>query len=140
MTKAPAPINGGMICPPDDATASTAAAIRFGYPSDTIVGKVTMPVEATLADADPEIDPNKADDKTETFAAPPLNRPAADAATFIKPAPASPAFSIAPKITNMATIETETPVRVPQMPPSAIVIVPRKLASGVPGCPNSPGT
>ena len=35
-----------------------------------------MPVDATFADADPEIDPNKADDKTETFAAPPRSRPA----------------------------------------------------------------
>jgi hypothetical protein len=30
MTKAPAPINGGMICPPLDATASTAAANEGG--------------------------------------------------------------------------------------------------------------
>jgi len=40
------------------------------------------PVEATLADADPEMDPNNADDNTDTFAAPPLKRPAAAMARF----------------------------------------------------------
>ena len=99
-----------------------------------------MPVDATLADAEPDMEPNNADDRTETLAAPPRSRPAAAAATFMNPAPASPAFRTAPKITKIATIETDTPVNVPQIPPSAIVIVPKKLANGVPGWPNSPGT
>jgi hypothetical protein len=58
---------------------------------------------------------------------------------FMKPCPASPALSTAPKITKIATTLTETPARLPQMPPSAMVSVPRKLASGVPEWPNSPG-
>ena len=40
----------------------------------------------------------------------------------------------------MDTMETETPVKGPHRPPSAIVSVPKKLLRGKPGCPNSPGT
>ena len=105
-----------------------------------IAGRVIAPVDATFAEADPEIEPNRADDKTATFAAPPFKRPAAAVATFIKPWPASPALRTAPKITKIATIFTETPVSLPQMPPSAIINVPRKLLRGIPGWPNSPGT
>ena len=133
---APAPIKGGMICPPDDATASTAAANRLGYPSRVIAGSVIAPVEATFAEAEPEIEPNSADEITDTFAAPPLRCPAAAAAIFMNPCPAAPAFSTAPKITNIATTFTDTPVSCPHIPPSAIVSVPRKLASGVPEWPN----
>ena len=79
MTKAPAPITGGMIWPPDEAAASTAPAIRRGYPMRIIAGMVTAPVDATLAEADPEIDPNSAEAMTETLPAPPRNRPAAAA-------------------------------------------------------------
>ena len=136
MTNAPAPISGGMICPPDDATASTAAANRLGYPNRVMAGSVIAPVDATFAEAEPEIDPNKADDITETLAAPPLRCPAAAAAMFMNPCPAAPAFRTAPKITKIATTLTDTPVSWPHIPPSAIVSVPRKLASGVPECPN----
>ena len=47
-----------MICPPEEATASTAAARRLGYPRRVIAGKVTAPVEATLAEAEPEMEPS----------------------------------------------------------------------------------
>ena len=104
-----------------------------------MAGKVIAPVEATLAEADPEIEPNKAEDITDTFAAPPFKRPAAVTARFIKPWPASPAFSMAPNITKIATILTETPVNFPQIPPSAMVKVPKKLPIGKDGWPNSPG-
>ncbi|GLO79549.1 hypothetical protein MACH23_29700 [Sulfitobacter pontiacus] len=40
------------------------------------------PVEATFAE--PEMEPNRADDITKTLAAPPFSRPAAAAATFMK--------------------------------------------------------
>ena len=85
------------------------------------------------------MDPNSAEDRTDTLAAPPRRRPATAAATFMKPCPASPAFRTDPNMTKMATMETETPVKLPQIPPSAIVSVPRKLFNGVPGWPNSPG-
>ena len=133
ITKAPAPINGGRICPPEDATASTAPARAGGYPRRRIAGKVIAPVEATLADAEPEMEPKKADERTETLAAPPRKCPAAALARFIKPCPASPAFNTAPMMTKTATTLTEMPVRLPQMPPSAIVNVPRKLSMGIPG-------
>ena len=139
MTNAPAPIKGGIICPPVEATASTAAATRFGYPSFSIAGNVTIPVEATLAEAEPEIDPKRADARTETFAPPPFSLPAAATAIFINPLPASPAFKTAPKITKIATIETETPVSFPHSPPSVMINVPRKLLIGMPAWPNSPG-
>ena len=51
----------------------------------------------------------------------------------MKPDPASPEFKKVPKITNIETIDTETPVKGPHIPPSAIVKVPKKLFSGIPG-------
>ncbi len=98
-----------------------------------------MPVDATFADAEPEIEPNNADERTETFAAPPFSRPAAAIAMFMKPWPASPALRMAPKITKTATTDTETPVSLPHNPPSVMIRVPKKLLNGRPGCPNSPG-
>ena len=91
-----------------------------------------MPVEATFADAEPEIEPNSADDRTDTLAAPPFSRPAAAMAMFMKPWPASPAFRMAPKMTKTATTETETPVSLPHSPPSVMTSVPRKLLKGRP--------
>mgnify|MGYP006229928437 FL=1 len=133
ITNAPAPINGGIICPPDDATASTDAASLLGYFNFVIAGKVTIPVEATFADAEPDIEPKSAEDITETLAAPPFSLPANAVAIFMKPDPASPEFKKDPKITNIETIDTETPVKGPHIPPSAIVKVPKKLFSGIPG-------
>ena len=90
------------------------------------------PVEATLALAEPEMEPKSAEEMTETLAAPPVSRPAAAAATFMKPCPASPAFSTAPKMTKIDTTPTDTPVRLPHKPPSVMTSVPRKLRSGTP--------
>ena len=70
---------------------------------------------------------------TETLAAPPFSLPANAVAIFIKPEPASPEFKKEPKITKIDTIETETPVKGPHIPPSAIVKVPKKLFKGIPG-------
>ena len=92
-----------------------------------------------MAEAEPEIEPNSAEASTETLAAPPLARPAAAAARFMNPCPASPALSTAPRITKIDTTDTETPVSEPQSPPSAMVMVPRKLSMGVPECPSRPG-
>ena len=92
-----------------------------------------------MAEAEPEIDPKSAEEITDTLAAPPFRRPAKAAATFMNPCPASPAFSTAPKITKIDTTPTDTPVSDPQMPPSAMVSVPRKLLIGVPEWPNWPG-
>ena len=139
IIKAPAPISGGIICPPEEATASTDAANFFGYPSFFIVGNVIEPVDATLAEAEPDMDPNKADEIIETFAAPPFSFPAKNFAIFMKPSPASPAFKKHPNITKIDTIVTETLVKDPQSPVSAMVKLPKKLLTGIPGWPNSPG-
>ena len=50
----------------------------------------------------------------------------------MNPCPASPAFSTAPKMTKIETTPTDTAVRLPQIPPSAITMVPRNDRSGVP--------
>ena len=87
------------------------------------MGNVTIPVDATFAEAEPDIDPNKAETKQIHST---LSLPAAAAAIFMNPCPASPALSIAPKMTNTETIDTDTPVRVPHRPPSVIIKVPKK--------------
>jgi hypothetical protein len=51
----------------------------------------------------------------------------------MKPEPASPEFKKEPNITNIETIDTETPVNGPHNPPSAIISVPKKLFKGSPG-------
>ena len=50
-----------------------------------MAGNVIAPVEATFAEADPEIEPNSADDTIATFAAPARNRPAKRVASAINP-------------------------------------------------------
>src|SRR5699024_3588984 len=140
ITNAPAPINGGMIWPPEDATASTAPANDLGYPRRTIVGMVTAPMEAALAEAEPEMEPNMAEASTATLPAPPRRRPAAAMAILRKPWPASPAFSTAPMITKIATTLTDTPVNAPQTPPSVMVNVTSVLANGTAVWPNCPDT
>src|SRR3546814_16400227 len=91
---------------------------------------VTEPIEAALADADPEIEPKSAEERTATLPAPPRSRPAAAMAIFRKPWPASPTLSTAPMMTKIATILTETTVNDPHTPPSVIDRVPRVLPNG----------
>ena len=72
-----------------------------------MVGNVMAPVEATLAEAEPEIDPKKADDNTDTLAAPARKRPASFVASAINAVPPSPALmqayvSAAAKISRLA--------------------------------------
>src|SRR5699024_390910 len=105
-----------------------------------MVGMVTAPTDAALAEAEPDTEPNRAEASTPTLPAPPRRRPAAAAAILRKPWPASPAFNTAPMMTNMATTLTDTPVSEPQMPPSVMVSVPSVLRMGTAGWPNWPGT
>src|SRR5512146_611479 len=108
MTKAQAPITGGVICPPHDATASTAAA-KFGlYPAFFIMGIVMLPTVATLAEVLPVMEPKKELPTIATFAGPPVMRPAkAIAILLIRVEP--PVFrSTAPKITKRAISVAET--------------------------------
>ncbi len=75
-----------------------------------MAGIVIAPVEATLADAEPEMDPKKAEEITETFAAPARYRPANFVAKAMKASPPSPTPTKAPNMTKTATTLTETPV------------------------------
>ena len=63
---------GGMICPPVDATASTAPAKGGLKPVRFIRGMEIWPVTITLATALPEIAPNRLDDTTATLPGPPV--------------------------------------------------------------------
>ena len=71
MIKAVAPITGGAIWPPLDATASMAAAYRAWNPACFIIGMVTTPVVMMLATVEPEIEPKAPDATTATLAGPP---------------------------------------------------------------------
>ena len=62
---------GGVIWPPVDAVDSTAAAKCFLYPSRIIAGIVSDPTVTVLATDEPEIIPNNAEPKIDTFAGPP---------------------------------------------------------------------
>ncbi len=66
MTKAPAPMMGGMICPPVEAAASTAAANFGRKPARCIIGMVMTPVAATFATVEPEMVPISAEPITAT--------------------------------------------------------------------------
>ena len=71
MTKAAAPMIGGMICPPVEATASTAAAKCGLKPVRFISGIEIGPSTITFATALPEIVPNSEDETTDTLPGPP---------------------------------------------------------------------
>ena len=71
MMKAPAPMIGGMICPPVEATDSTEPASSGLYPVFFIRGIVNTPVLDTLATAEPEIIPIRPEDITAALAGPP---------------------------------------------------------------------
>src|SRR5436309_2883734 len=59
MTKATAPITGGISCPPFEAQASTAAASLADMPERFISGIVTTPTATVFAAAMPEIMPKR---------------------------------------------------------------------------------
>ena len=71
MTKAAAPITGGMICPPVEATASTAPAKAGLKPMRFISGIEKVPVVITLATAEPDTEPNRPEVTQATLAGPP---------------------------------------------------------------------
>ena len=83
MMNAAAPMMGGMICPPVDATASTAPAYSGLYPTFFMRGMVNVPVETTLAMGEPLMLPNSALLTTATLAGPPRIVPKAAKARSI---------------------------------------------------------
>jgi hypothetical protein len=116
MTKAAAPMIGGMICPPVLATASTAAANGGRKPVRFISGIVTWPVTITLATAEPETLPKSEDEITATLPGPPAERPVSDRAKSMNSRPTPERSMKAPNSTNTTTNPAETPSVEPKMP------------------------
>ena len=77
IRNAAAPMIGGMIWPPVEATASMAPATGREYPPLRISGMVRTPVDATLETALPEMEPNKPEATTAILAEPPRVPPMA---------------------------------------------------------------
>ncbi len=100
MMKAAAPMIGGVICPPDDAQASTAAANRARYPRFFISGMVKEPVVTTFATADPDTVPMNPLATAEALAGPPTRWPVNATARSIKKRPAPERIRTAPKMMN----------------------------------------
>ena len=80
---APAPITGGINCPPVDAAASTPAAKREGKPAFCIKGILITPVDTVFATLDPETEPIKPEPITAMKPGPPITLPAAARDTSI---------------------------------------------------------
>ncbi len=103
ITKAEAPMTGGVTCPPHEAEASTAAAKRAVKPYFFISGIVSDPVVTALATGEPEIIPNSPDDTTHTFAGPPEKRPAAIVARSMNSRPRPVICASTPNSTKWKT-------------------------------------
>ena len=103
ITNAAAPITGGMICPPVDATASTAAANGGRKPVRFISGIVIGPSTITFATALPETVPNRHDDTIDTLPGPPAVCPVIDIAKSMNSWPVPLRSMNAPNSTNSMT-------------------------------------
>ena len=98
--KAPAPMTGGISCPPVLAAASIAPAKNGLKPERRMRGIVNVPVVTTLATALPERDPMKALETAAVLAGPPRVRPATRFARAISRAPPPATSRNAPKSTK----------------------------------------
>ena len=94
---------GGVICPPQEADASTAPAKRPEKPDFFINGIVKAPVVTVLAMGEPEIMPKKPEETTETFADPPDARPAIMVARSMNSCPSPLIWARMPKRTKWKT-------------------------------------
>ena len=93
---------GGMIGPPVEAAASTAAANSPLYPVFFIMGMVTDPVVTVFPTEDPDTMPHSAEEMTATFAGPPEEDPAAQLARSMKKFEIPVRSRNAPKTINTA--------------------------------------
>ena len=118
MTKAPAPIIGGISPPPVEAAASTPAANFARKPLDFISGMVMTPVDAVFATAEPLIVPVIAEAITATKAAPPRIRPATSLESSITKSLAPEATRKPPKIMNNVIFVDEIEAKIPSRPSS----------------------
>ncbi len=96
-------MTGGMICPPVEAVASTAAAKSCLNPVLFISGMVNQPSTITLATALPEIVPKRELDTTEIFPGPPFAPPTREVAKSMKNWPVPDCSRKAPKMTKRIT-------------------------------------
>ena len=116
MMKAAAPMTGGMICPPVEATASTAPAKWGWYPTLFIRGMVNIPVVQTLATEEPEIVPMIPELTTATLAGPPADQPASAMDRSMMYLPSPVCSTMEPNRMNMKTNVAETARGVPNTP------------------------
>jgi hypothetical protein len=111
--KTPAPITGGMNCPPVEEMASIAPATQGRNPVRFIMGMVKLPVDTTLATEEPEIDPKRAEVTTAILAGPPLHLPVKAFPSSIKNPPAPLRSKKAPNTmkgkTKVAKVAVTTP-------------------------------
>ena len=116
IRNAAAPMMGGMICPPVDAAASTAAANSGRYPIFFIIGIVIEPDPTVLATDDPEAMPSSADATTATLAGPPVKRPTAALANRMKKSATPVRSRNAPKMMKRTMNLAHVLTGVPKMP------------------------
>jgi hypothetical protein len=94
---------GGMIWPPVEAVASTAAANAGRKPERFMRGIVIGPSTMTFATALPETVPNRLELITETLPGPPAVWPVSESAKSMKSCPTPVRSMKAPNSTNMMT-------------------------------------
>ena len=115
ITKAAAPIIGGIICPFTEAATSIAPALVGDKPVLFIIGIVKVPVVTVFATEDPEIKPVRPDAKIAAFAGPPLIFPTKAKAKLRKYFPPPAASNVAPNKTNKKIKLTETLIGMPNI-------------------------
>ena len=92
-------MTGGMICPPEDAAASTPPANCGEKPLRCIIGMVSRPVDSTFVTGPPVIVPNMADDTIAAWAGPPRSLRVLITASLISDVPPADDPKSAPRIT-----------------------------------------
>ena len=115
ITKAAAPIIGGIICPFTEAAPSIAPALVGDKPVLFIIGIVNVPVVTVFATEDPEIHPVNPHANIAALAGPPLILPTIAKAKSKKYFPPPAVSNKAPKSTNKNMKSTETPIGIPNI-------------------------
>ena len=140
MTKAPAPMIGGISCPPVEAAASTPPANCGLKPAFFIRGMVITPVDAVLATAEPEIVPVSPLAMTATRPGPPTKRPATVLDILTMKSPAPDFKRNAPNRMNMNTKVDEIPAMLPNRASSPYIDRNINVSGCKPANRKTPGT
>ena len=140
MTKAPAPIIGGISCPPVDAAASMPAAKRGLKPERIIIGIVIIPVDAVVATAEPETEPINPELMIAMWPAPPGYFPAVFLARVIMKSPAPDFSKKHPNKTNIKTKVAEIFATMPNIPSPPQKLLYKTVSKLKPGNVKIPGT